>query len=54
MIEEKIKENNIKINEDFEVLKENSILIDFTKTGYLLQIFTKPIIDRPTLFFELI
>jgi len=43
-----------KINEDLEELKEQNILIDRDEEGYLLQIFTKPIQDRPTVFFEII
>ncbi len=42
------------INEDHEALKKLNILIDRDEEGYLLQIFTKPIQDRPTLFFEII
>jgi 4-hydroxyphenylpyruvate dioxygenase len=42
------------IGEDFEVLRELSILVDRDDLGYMLQIFTKPLQDRPTLFFELI
>ncbi len=37
-----------------ETLKEHGILVDRDEDGYLLQIFTKPIGDRPTMFFELI
>ncbi|RPD98565.1 4-hydroxyphenylpyruvate dioxygenase [Aureibaculum marinum] len=43
-----------KIDEDVEVLKENGILIDRDEEGYLLQLFTKPVLDRPTMFFEVI
>jgi 4-hydroxyphenylpyruvate dioxygenase len=43
-----------KIDEDVEVLKEHGILIDRDDEGYLLQLFTKPIVDRPTIFFEII
>ncbi|MEO6949778.1 MAG: 4-hydroxyphenylpyruvate dioxygenase [Ginsengibacter sp.] len=43
-----------KIDEDLEPLKELGILIDKDDEGYLLQIFTKPVQDRPTLFFEII
>lgn len=43
-----------KINEDLQELKEQNILIDRDEEGYLLQIFTKPVQDRPTLFFEII
>ena len=35
-------------------LQELSILVDFDDYGYLLQIFTKPMQDRPTLFIEII
>ncbi|MBC6450346.1 4-hydroxyphenylpyruvate dioxygenase [Actinokineospora xionganensis] len=37
-----------------ELLKENAILVDRDEDGYLLQIFTKPIGDRPTVFYEMI
>jgi len=43
-----------KIDEDLEPLKELGILVDRDEEGYLLQIFTKPVEDRPTLFFEII
>ncbi|KAI9450006.1 4-hydroxyphenylpyruvate dioxygenase [Russula earlei] len=43
-----------KIDEDLEPLKELGILIDKDEEGYLLQIFSKPVEDRPTLFFEII
>lgn len=42
------------IDEDLGPLKELGILVDRDNEGYLLQIFTKPIEDRPTLFFEII
>ncbi len=42
------------MKEDISVLKELSILVDADEEGYLLQIFTKPVEDRPTLFFEII
>ena len=42
------------MKEDISALKELSILVDADEEGYLLQIFTKPIEDRPTLFFEII
>ncbi|MDX2302530.1 MAG: 4-hydroxyphenylpyruvate dioxygenase [Microscillaceae bacterium] len=42
------------IDEDLEPLKELGILIDRDDEGYLLQIFTRPIEPRPTLFFEII
>lgn len=43
-----------KIDEDISVLKKHGILIDRDEEGYLLQLFTKPVVDRPTLFFEII
>ena len=42
------------IDEEIEKLRELSILVDRDEEGYLLQIFTKPVEDRPTLFFEII
>lgn len=42
------------IDEGIESLKELNILVDRDEEGYLLQIFTKPVEDRPTLFFEII
>lgn len=42
------------IDEDLQPLKDLNILIDRDDEGYLLQIFTKPILDRPTMFFEII
>lgn len=43
-----------KINESLDELRKLNILIDRDEEGYLLQIFTKPIQDRPTVFFEII
>jgi len=43
-----------KIDEDIAPLRELGILVDRDEEGYLLQIFTKPVEDRPTLFFEII
>jgi len=43
-----------KIDEDIAPLQELGILVDHDEEGYLLQIFTKPVQDRPTLFFEII
>jgi len=42
------------IDEDLEPLKQLGILVDRDEEGYLLQIFTKPVEDRPTVFFEII
>ena len=43
-----------KIDEDLQPLQELGILIDRDEEGYLLQIFSKPLQDRPTVFFEII
>ncbi len=43
-----------KIDEDLEPLQKLGVLIDRDNEGYLLQIFSKPLEDRPTLFFEII
>jgi 4-hydroxyphenylpyruvate dioxygenase len=43
-----------KIDEDLQPLQDLGILIDRDEEGYLLQIFSKPLEDRPTLFFEII
>ncbi len=42
------------IKEDMETLKKLNILVDRDDEGYLLQLFTKPVQDRPTVFFEII
>ncbi len=43
-----------KIDEDIKPLKDLNILVDRDDEGYLLQLFSKPVEDRPTLFFEII
>ena len=42
------------MKEDIQELQKYSILVDADEEGYLLQIFTKPVQDRPTPFFEII
>lgn len=42
------------IDEEILALKNLGILVDRDEEGYLLQIFTKPVVDRPTMFFEII
>ena len=49
-----LKNKNIKIDENIDKLKDLGILVDNDEEGYLLQLFTKPVQDRPTLFIELI
>lgn len=50
----RLQEHNHELREDVEKLKSLGIMIDADEEGYLLQIFTKPVEDRPTLFFEII
>ena len=50
----RLEEHNHKLIEDIDKLKSLGIMIDADEEGYLLQIFTKPVEDRPTLFFEII
>ncbi|MDZ7771504.1 MAG: 4-hydroxyphenylpyruvate dioxygenase [Balneolaceae bacterium] len=51
---EALEERVGSIEEPVDKLAELGILVDRDDEGYLLQIFTKPIVDRPTLFFEII
>ncbi len=54
----KIRNNELpssqKVTEDLNQISDLGILCDLEGTGYLLQLFTKPIQDRPTFFFEII
>ncbi|XP_043508653.1 4-hydroxyphenylpyruvate dioxygenase [Frieseomelitta varia] len=54
MLRSRLKNNGIKILEDIDILQKLKILIDYDENGYLLQIFTKNMQDRPTLFIEVI
>lgn len=49
-----LKERVGAIDEDIEVLKKLNILVDRDDEGYLLQLFTRPVEDRPTVFYEII
>lgn len=53
-VPKRLMEHNHELREDIETLKGLGIMIDADEEGYLLQIFTKPVEDRPTLFFEII
>ncbi|XP_006640422.3 4-hydroxyphenylpyruvate dioxygenase [Lepisosteus oculatus] len=53
-LRENLKHSKVKITEDLAVLEELKILVDYDDNGYLLQIFTKPVQDRPTVFLEVI
>lgn len=50
----RLRNSNLKFEEDFEEIQRLKILIDFDEGGYLLQLFTKPLMDRPTVFLEII
>ena len=51
---DKLTERVGHIDEDISILSKLGILVDSDENGYMLQIFTKPLQDRPTLFFEII
>jgi 4-hydroxyphenylpyruvate dioxygenase len=51
---EKLWDRVGEVHEDHNAIRELGILVDRDEKGYLLQIFTKPVEDRPTLFFEII
>lgn len=53
-LRENLKSAKITVKEPLEVLQELQILVDYDEKGYLLQIFTMPVEDRPTLFYEII
>jgi len=53
-LKERLKHSKVKITEDLSMVEKLNILVDYDDNGYLLQIFTKPVEDRPTLFFEII
>jgi 4-hydroxyphenylpyruvate dioxygenase len=50
----KMDKRNWKLQENFDTIQKLNILIDFDEGGYLLQLFTKPLMDRPTVFIEII
>jgi 4-hydroxyphenylpyruvate dioxygenase len=50
----RLQSSKVKVTENLDVLQELKILVDYDDEGYLLQIFTKPVEDRPTLFWEII
>jgi len=54
LLRENLKNSPVKIAEDMDILQKLKILIDYDENGYLLQIFTKPMQDRPTVFLEVI
>jgi len=53
-LRKRLEKSPVQIKEDLNKIAELDILVDFDDKGYLLQIFTKPVEDRPTLFYEII
>jgi len=53
-LRERLKKSPVVIAEDLDAIEKLGILVDFDDRGYLLQLFTKPVQDRPTLFYEII
>jgi 4-hydroxyphenylpyruvate dioxygenase len=49
-----LEKHGTKVEEDLEHIKKLNILVDHDANGYLLQLFTKPLQDRPTFFIEII
>ena len=50
----RLKKSKVNVREDLDTLQRLKILIDYDDNGYLLQIFSKPVQDRPTVFIEII
>lgn len=50
----KTEKRNWELKEDLDTIQRLNILIDYDEGGYLLQLFTKPLMDRPTVFIEII
>jgi len=53
-LRKRLENSPTQIKEDLDLIEKLHILVDFDDQGYLLQIFTKPVEDRPTLFWEVI
>lgn len=53
-LRERLKHSKVDVKESLDLIEKNRILVDYDDDGYLLQIFTKCVEDRPTLFIELI
>ncbi|KAI8808487.1 Glyoxalase/Bleomycin resistance protein/Dihydroxybiphenyl dioxygenase [Cladochytrium replicatum] len=53
-LKQNLQTSAVRITENLDVLEKLQILVDYDENGYLLQIFTKPVEDRPTLFIEII
>ncbi|KAI8814690.1 Glyoxalase/Bleomycin resistance protein/Dihydroxybiphenyl dioxygenase [Cladochytrium replicatum] len=53
-LKQNLQASAVRITENLDVLEKLQILVDYDENGYFLQIFTKPVEDRPTLFIEII
>jgi len=53
-LRQRLAHSPVKVRESIDELEKLGILVDFDDRGYLLQLFTKPVQDKPTLFFEVI
>lgn len=53
-LRQRLAKSPVQVKENLDIIEELNILVDFDDKGYLLQLFTQPVEDRPTLFWELI
>ena len=53
-LRKRLANSSVKVQEDIDMLQKLKILIDYDENGYLLQIFTKNVQDKPTFFVEII
>jgi 4-hydroxyphenylpyruvate dioxygenase len=53
-LRKRLRDSPVKVSESIDILQKLKILIDYDDNGYLLQIFTRPLQDRPTVFIEII
>jgi 4-hydroxyphenylpyruvate dioxygenase len=53
-LRQRLKSAGMALKEDLERIQKLNILVDFDSGGYLLQLFTRPLLDRPTVFLEII
>ncbi|KAH8428279.1 uncharacterized protein LDX57_005981 [Aspergillus melleus] len=53
-LRKKLSAADLQLEEDIDMLEKLQVLVDFDEKGYLLQIFSKHVLDRPTVFIEII
>ena len=53
-LRKRLGESSLNVKEDLDMIQKLNLLCDHDEKGYLLQIFTKPVEDRPTFFVEII